>query len=95
MSKTDDPRFEPLERSITADLDEAIKALWLLHVAEEEKLFVPHSEEEGEQALERSLTAFVDDCAMELKPTGERFTGLDGAREYYTQAFIPSFEGMQ
>jgi hypothetical protein len=93
MSKTDDPRFEPLERSITEDLYEEIKALWLLHVTE--KLFVPHSEEEGEQALERSLTAFVDDCAMELKPTGERFTGLDGAREYYTQAFIPSFEGMQ
>src|SRR5829696_5580104 len=90
-SKTDDPRFEPLERTITEDL----KALWLLHVTEEEKLFVPHSEEEGERALELSLTAFVDDCTMEVKQTGERFTGLDGAREFYTQAFIPSFEGMQ
>ena len=32
---------------------------------------------------------------MELKQSGERFTGLDGARDFYTRAFIPSFEGMQ
>ena len=95
VGKTDDPRFKPLDRTITEDLYEEIKALWLLHVSEEEKLFVPHSEEEGERALERSLTAFVEDCAMELKQTGERFTGLDGARQFYAEAFIPSLDGMR
>jgi hypothetical protein len=95
MAKTDDPRFEPLERTIDEHLYEEIKSLWLMHVTEEEKLFAPHSEEEGDAALEQSLTAFTDDCVMELKETGERFTGFDGAREFYTRVFIPSFEGMQ
>jgi hypothetical protein len=36
-------------------------------VTEEEKLFAPQSEEEGQAALEESLTAFVDDCVMEVK----------------------------
>jgi hypothetical protein len=95
MAKTPDPRFEPLERTIDEDLYEEIKGLWLKHVMAEEQLFVPHSEEEGHVALEESLTTFVDDCVMEVKQTGERFTGLDGARQFYMEAFIPSFEGMQ
>ena len=62
MGKTDNPRFEPLERTIAEDLYEEIKFLWLMHLSEEDELFVSHSAEEGERALEQSLTAFVEDC---------------------------------
>jgi hypothetical protein len=95
MPKTGDARFEPLERTIDERLYEEIKALWLMHVTEEEKLFAPHSEEDGERALEQALTAFTDDCVMEVKQSGDRFTGQEGARDFYTKAFLPSFEGMQ
>jgi hypothetical protein len=94
MGKTDDPRFEPLERTI----DEPVRGdqgLWLMHLSEEEKLFGPHTDEEGDAALEQSLTAFTDDCVMDLRQTGERFHGLDGARDFYTKAFIPAFEDMR
>src|SRR5688572_28897402 len=77
MPKTGDARFEPLERTIDERLYEEIKALWLMHVTEEEKLFAPHSEEDGERALEQALTAFTDDCVMEVKQSGDRFTGQE------------------
>src|SRR5215210_6181433 len=45
--------------------------------------------EEGERALEQTLTAFVEDCVMGLKQMGERFIGQNGARRFYSEAFIP------
>ena len=42
-----------------------------MHVTEEEKLFGAHSEEDGQAAVAQALTAFTDDCVMELKQTGE------------------------
>jgi hypothetical protein len=32
MKKTDDPPLEPLERTMSDDLYEEIKSLWLVHV---------------------------------------------------------------
>lgn len=49
---------------------------------------MPHSAEEGERALEQSLTALVEDGVIDLKQTGERFTG-HGARRFYSERSSP------
>ena len=90
-----DPRFTQIvERSVSPEEYGEIRDRWLAHVTNEEKLFVPHSEAEGKAALEAALQAFIDDCEMELVFTSERWTGKDGAREFYAK-FLAAFEGMQ
>jgi hypothetical protein len=93
MAKTD-PRFSPLEMGISPELYDEIRDLWLEHVTNEEKLFVPVSEEDWNRYLGVILDTLTDDCAMEVRSAGMRFEGRDGAREFY-ETFIPSFEGMQ
>jgi SnoaL-like protein len=90
-----DPRFaQILERSISPEEYGEIRDQWLKHVTNEEKLFVPHTEAEGSEALETALTSFIDDCEMELVFAGERWTGKDGARKFYA-TFLAAFEGME
>jgi len=90
-----DPRFAQIvERSVSPEEYSKIRDTWLAHVTNEEKLFVPHSDEEGEAALDASLESFIDDCEMELVFASERWTGKDGAREFYAK-FLAAFEGMQ
>ena len=90
-----DHRFAQIvELSVSPEEYVAIRDRWLAHVTNEEKLFVPHSEAEGKAALEAALQAFIDDCEMELVFTSERWTGKDGAREFYAK-FLAAFEGMQ
>ena len=60
MTHEPDPRFaQILDRSITPELYREILQLWLRHVTNEEKLFVPHTEEEGRAAMAEMLAAFI------------------------------------
>ena len=95
MPGSPDPRFaQILDRTITPELYQEILQLWLKHVTNEEKLFVPHEEAVAKSAMQEMLSAFVDDCVMELVFTGERWTGLDGARAFY-DVLLSSFSDMQ
>ncbi len=49
----------------------------------QEKLFVPHSEEDGERKLEIIRSTIRDDCAYEVKNTGGCWEGWDGALRFY------------
>jgi SnoaL-like protein len=90
-----DPRFaQILDLTITPDLYAEIRDLWLLHVTNEERLFVPHTDEVTEDAMKKMLAAFTPDCVMELVATGDRWTGYDGARAFY-DAFLSSLGGME
>lgn len=89
-----DPRFAPLGLGITPELYEEIRDLWLEHVTNEEKLFVPVSEADWNRYLGIILDTLTEDCVMEVRSAGIRFGGKDGAREFY-ETFIPSFEGME
>lgn len=94
MPDSPDPRFaQILDRTITPELYQEILQLWLKHVTNEEKLFVPHDEAVAEAAMKEMLDAFVEDCVMELVFTGERWRGLDGARAFY-DVFLSSFSDM-
>ena len=95
MTHEPDPRFaQILDRSITPELYREILQLWLRHVTNEEKLFVPHTEEEGRAAMAEMLAAFVEDCVVEVVFTGDRWTGHDGARRFY-DAFLSSIDDMR
>jgi hypothetical protein len=84
MPDQPDQRFaQILDRTITPELYAEICDLWLRHVTNEEKLFVPHSKQVAEEAMREMLAAFVDDCVIEITFTGERWTGHDGARRFY------------
>jgi hypothetical protein len=89
-----DPRFAPLELEVTPELYDEIRDKWLEHVTNEEKLFVPVSEDEWSRYLGVVLATLTEDCVMEVRSAGIRFDGQAGAREFY-ETFIPSFEGMQ
>jgi hypothetical protein len=89
-----DARFAPLEMGVTPELYDEIRDLWLEHVTNEEKLFVPVSEEDWNRYMTIILDTLTEDCIMEVKSAGIRLEGRDGARKFY-ETFIPSFEGMQ
>ncbi len=88
-----DPRFAPLDMSISPELYDEIRGLWLEHVSTEEKLFAPVSPDEWDRYLRTVLGTLTDDCVMEVRSAGVRLEGIEGAREFY-ETFIPSFEGM-
>lgn len=92
MAKTD-PRFAPLEMGISPELYDEIRALWLEHVTNEEKLFVPVSQDEWKRYVAVILGTLTDDCVMEVRSAGMRLEGTTGARQFY-ETFIPSFEDM-
>jgi hypothetical protein len=76
MAKTD-PRFAPLDMSISPELYDEIRERWLEHVSTEEKLFVPVPQEEWERYLCIVLEALTDDCVMEVRSRRRRRGGLD------------------
>ena len=95
MADKPDPRFaQILDRTITPELYQEILQLWLKHVTNEEKLFVPHTPEVAEEAMKEMLSAFTPDCVMELVATGDRWSGYDGARRFY-DVFLSSISGMR
>ncbi len=96
MPDQPDPRFaQILERNITPALYQQILQLWLQHVTNEEKLFVPHTSAVADEAMKPMLAAFTEDCVMEIVFTGERWTGHEGARRFYEDVFVPSFDAMR
>ena len=91
-----DPRFQGrFAREVTPEEYDAVRSTWLKHVGAEEKLFVPHSEEEEEERqLKLVRSTMTDDCVYELKNTGERWEGWEGAKQLY-KIFLSAFSGMQ
>jgi hypothetical protein len=87
-TKTDllsDPRFQGrFAWEVTPEEYDTIHSTWLKHVGAEEKLFVPHSEEDEEQQLAIVRATMTDEYIYEIKTTGERWEGWDGALEFYS-----------
>jgi len=94
-----DPRFQGRFQGrfaweVTSEEYGTVCSTWLKHVGAEEKLFVPHPEEEEEQQLEIVRSTMTDDLVYEIKTTGERWEGWDGAVQFY-KTFLAAFSGMQ
>jgi hypothetical protein len=90
-----DPRFQGrFAWEITPEEYDTVRSTWLKHVGAEEKLFVPHSEEDEEQQLAIVRSTMTDECIYEIKATGERLEGWGGALEFY-KSFLAAFSGMQ
>lgn len=91
----EDQRFQGrFQWNVNPDEYDYIRSLWLTHVTAEEKLFVDHTEAEGKRNLDIVINTLTDDCIFELGQTGEKWTGLEGAREFY-DTFLAAFSGMR
>src|SRR5262245_33463191 len=51
------------------------------------RLWVRHSIAEDRQDIDRLLATLTDECVYEIVPTGQRWHGLDGVRDFYTELF--------
>jgi predicted ester cyclase len=51
------------------------------------KLWVRHSIAEDARDIDGLIATLTPDCAYELVPTSQRWTGHDGARTFYTELF--------
>jgi predicted ester cyclase len=51
------------------------------------RLWVRHSIAEDARDIEALIDTLADDCVYEIVPTGQRWTGHDGARTFYTDLF--------
>ncbi len=70
---------EQLEREVTPELYRTIRALW-----------VHHSKAEDARDLAGLLSTLAPDCVYELVPTGHRWEGHEGARDFYL-SFLGAF----
>ncbi|MHB8571982.1 MAG: ester cyclase [Candidatus Dormibacteria bacterium] len=73
MPSTDADIRERLAWPASADAHERIRRLW-----------IDHSKAEDARDLDGLIATLTEDCVYELVPTGELFTGHDGARRFYT-----------
>lgn len=90
----EDQRFQGrFQWNVNPDGYDYIRNLWLAHVTAEEKLFVHHTEAEGKRNLDIVINTLTKDCIFELVQTGEKWTGLDGARRFYN-TFLAAFSDM-
>lgn len=92
----EDPRFQgaPITWNVTPEGYEKIRHDWLAHVSAEEELFRPYSEDEFLAQTSKMLAVFVDDCVMELVPTGEQWRGKEQTEAFYRE-FTGSFAEME
>jgi hypothetical protein len=51
------------------------------------RLWIEHSIAEDRQDIPALLATLSDDCLYEIVPTGQRWTGRDGVRAFYTELF--------
>lgn len=51
------------------------------------RLWIEHSIAEDKQDIPGLLATLSDDCTYEIVPTGQRWTGRDGVRAFYTELF--------
>lgn len=70
---------ERLMWAITPELHEKIRRLW-----------VKHSIAEDKRDLQGLIDTLAPDCVYEIVPTGERWEGHTGARNFYT-TFLNAF----
>jgi len=64
---------------VTPELYEGIRRLW-----------IAHSKAEDGRDLDGLIATLADDCVYELVPTGQRWQGHAGAREFY-RTFLGAF----
>jgi len=70
---------ERLGWTITPELYDTIRRLW-----------IKHSKAEDARDLEGLISTLTEDCLYEIVSTGQRWTGHDGARQFYT-SFLGAF----
>jgi len=70
---------ERLAREITPELYRQIRALW-----------IKHSKAEDGRDLAGLIETLSSDCVYEIIPTGQRWEGHDGARQFYL-SFLGAF----
>src|SRR5438874_1621553 len=74
---------EQLARDVTAELYRKIRRLWM-----------EHSMAEDRRDLPGLIATLTPNCVYEVVPTGRRWEGHDGAREFY-QSFLGAFPGVK
>src|SRR5918911_5662383 len=70
---------ERLAMEITPELYQTIRRLW-----------IDHSKAEDRRDLDGLIATLAEDCVYELVPTGHRWEGHAGARQFYT-SFLGAF----
>lgn len=70
---------ERLEWTITPELYQTIRALW-----------IKHSKAEDARDLQGLIDTLAPDCVYEIIPTGQRWDGHSGARQFYL-SFLGAF----
>lgn len=70
---------ERLGWEVTPELYQTIRALW-----------IKHSKAEDARDLNGLIATLASDCVYELIPTGQRWEGHDGARQFYL-TFLSAF----
>lgn len=70
-----EPRVAELHtRKVTPEQYHEIRRLWQIHSIAEDKRDIPGL-----------ISTLTEDCVYELVQTGNRWTGHDGARQFYTE----------
>ena len=71
--------LDRLRWSSTPELHETIRRLW-----------IDHSKAEDSRDLNGLIATLAPDCVYEIVPTGQRWEGHEGARQFYT-SFLDAF----
>lgn len=79
MSEASDAAREQLAREVTPELYQRVRRLW-----------IRHSIAEDNRDLEGLISTLTEDCVYEIVPTGQRWKGHAGAREFYL-SFLGAF----
>jgi predicted ester cyclase len=79
MSKKEITIRERLTANISDELYNKIRHLW-----------VKHSQAEDRRNIEGLIETLTEECVYEIIPTGERWEGHDGARNFY-MTFLGAF----
>ena len=74
---------QQLALKVTPELHDQIKLLW-----------IKHSKAEDGRDLDGLIATLAEDCVYEIIPTGQRWEGHDGARDFYT-IFLTAFPNVR
>ncbi len=72
-----------LAQKVTPELYDAVKKLW-----------IKHSKAEDNRDLDGLIATLAEDCVYEIIPTGQKWEGHEGAREFYT-TFLTAFPNVR
>lgn len=72
-----------LAQRVTKELYDEIKKLW-----------IRHSKAEDARDLDGLIATLAEDCIYEIVPTGQRWEGHNGARDFYT-TFLTAFPNVR